>query len=84
MKFEIEVSGDTMDTLFVEFLRKEADVVWHSLQYVRGLEKPKEFQKEDLWYNYKLLGAMYRVEEYFSDNPKLREMYPRDEELNDD
>ena len=78
MKYKVEMQLD--DTVFVQFLRQEADIVWHAIKYYRKQENPAEYEIEDFWNNYQLLGAMYLVEEYFSHDPQLRRKYPRDEE----
>lgn len=78
-KYKLEVEGEIADSVFVEFLRDEAETAWHALNYTREIKEPKDWQLEDLWYNYNLLGAMYLVEEYFSAEPILRDKYPREE-----
>ena len=76
MKFEL--TADLADSLFVQFLREEADTVWHALRYERKQEILKDYELRDLWYNYQLLGAMYLVEEYLTDHPEIRTKYPRE------
>lgn len=77
-KFELELPSDVSDALVVAALREEADTVWHALNYLRKEEEPKDWELRDLWYNYRLLGAMYLVEEYLSTDPQIRKMYPRE------
>ena len=82
MKYEIEL--DLADSVFVQFLRHEAETVWKSLQYLKKLEAAgeiQEFQLVDLRNNWALLGAMYLVEEYFSTEPEIRSLYPREDEV---
>ena len=79
MKYEIEL--DLADSVFIQFLRHEAETVWEALRYLEKLEasgEAKEYELVDLRYNWQLLGAMYLVEEYFSEEPILREKYPRE------
>ena len=76
MKFEINI--DCVDSLFVQFLREEVVGVHSALHSLAAEDELSIYELDDLWYNHRLLGAMYVVEEYFSDNPQLREMYSRD------
>ena len=78
MKYKVDMQLD--DTVFVQFLRQEAEIVWSAIKYYLKQDDPQEYEIEDYEANYNLLGAMYLVEEYFSHDPQIRRKYPRDME----
>ena len=79
MKVEIELCEDSIIELILQHLRKDAEMVYSNLMELREKENLRNYQKKDLWADYKILGAMYEVEEYYTINPIIRNKFPRDD-----